>query len=293
MVSVVCAGHVNWDVTLYVDRFPGPDEEARIDDQRSAGGGSAANVAVALSGLDVDSGVVGAVGDDENGHLVRRGLDRAGVDREHLLTADAPTTTKYLMVADDGEVAVLGNEGANEAVAPADVDPAYVRDADHLHLTSQRPETAVHLAELARETGATVSFDPGRRLGEREFDATLSVADVVFVNDVEAESLLESRDGTRPDGQAVVVKHGEAGAEVRTPEGTYAHPGFEVTPVDTTGAGDAFAAGFVATRLGGGDYERALEFANACGALAAREAGARTAPDRATVEGFLDEQFPA
>jgi ribokinase len=282
MVRVVCAGHVNWDVTLFLDRFPGPDDEAVIEDQRTAGGGSAANVAVALSGLDVDSGLVGAVGDDENGHLVRRELGQAGVDCEHLLTADGATTTKYLLVDDGGEVAVLGNEGANEAVGPPDVDPGYVRSADHLHLTSQRPETAVHLAELASDAGVSVSFDPGRRLPDRDFSGTLDLADVVFVNDVEAESLLSSRHGPLVEGRVVVVKHGDDGAEVRAPDGTYTHPGFEVTPVDTTGAGDAFAAGVVATRLQGGDHERALEFANACGA-----------PDRGTVEGFLDEQFPA
>ncbi|MEF8773801.1 MAG: carbohydrate kinase family protein [Halobacteriales archaeon] len=292
MSGVVCAGHVNWDVTLYVDRLPAADEEARIVDRRSAGGGSAANVAVALSGLDDPVGLVGAVGDDEQGHLVRRELDRAGVDRERLLTVDAPTTTKYLLVADDGEVAVLGNDGANEAVAPDDVDVGYVREADHVHLTSQRPDTAARIAAAAGEGGATVSFDPGRRLPDRDFSDTLSRADVVFVNDVEAESLLNSRHGRLLGERTVVIKRGDAGAEVRAPSGSYTHPGFEVDPVDTTGAGDAFAAGFVATRLRGGDLERALEFANACGALAAREEGARTAPDREAVERFLNEQVP-
>ena len=152
MVRVCCAGHVNWDVTLFVDRLPAADSEARISGQRAAGGGSAANVAVALSGLDVPSGVVGSVGDDENGLLARRELKRAGIDLAHLLSIeDAATAVKYLLVADDGEVSVLGNDGANEAVAPADVDPEYVERADHLHLTSQRPETAAALARIATE----------------------------------------------------------------------------------------------------------------------------------------------
>ncbi len=294
MVTVCCAGHVNWDVTLRVDRLPAADGEARIRDQHSSGGGSAANVAAALAGLDVEAGVVGAVGDDQNGLLARRELENAGVDVAHLAAADAASTTvKYLLVAEDGEVAVLGNDGANEAVGPADVDPAYVRGADHLHLTSQRPETAARLAEVAGEAGVPVSFDPGRRLPDRDFTATLERADVVFVNDQEAETLLEAEHDALVEDRVIVVKHGERGAEVHAPEGGYAHPGFEVDPVDTTGAGDAFAAGFVATLLDGGDYERALEFANACGALAAREEGARTAPARADVESFLGEQFPA
>jgi ribokinase len=292
MVSVVCAGHVNWDVTLRLDRLPAADSEARIRDQRAGGGGSAANVAAALPGLSVSAGLVGATGDDEHGHLVRRELAAAGVDAEHLLAVeDAATTVKYVLVDADGEVSVLGNVGANEAVGPDDVDPAYVRGADHLHLTSQRPETAARLATVASAADVTVSFDPGRRLPDREFAEILELADIVFVNDREAEALPAAAAGPGNGERVVVVKRGDRGAEVRTSDGDYAHPGFDVEPVDTTGAGDAFAAGFIATQLDGGGYERALEFANACGALAAREESARSAPEREAVETFVEDWF--
>lgn len=291
MVRVVCAGHVNWDVTLRVDRLPEADGESRVRDRRAGGGGSAANVAAALAGLSVDAGVVGATGDDDHGRLARRELADAGVDVNHLLAVeDAPTTVKYLLVDGDGRVAVLGNDGANEAVGPGDVDPDYVRGADHLHLTGQRPETAAHLASLASDAGVPVSFDPGRRIADRDYGAVLERADFVFVNDREAGKLYETAPGPESVERVVVHKLGARGAEVRTPEAEYTHPGFDVEPVDTTGSGDAFAAGFVATWLDGGDYARALDVANACGALAAREVGARGAPDRAAVEAFLEEQ---
>ncbi|WP_327052326.1 carbohydrate kinase family protein [Halomicrococcus gelatinilyticus] len=298
MVEVVTAGHVNWDVTLRVDALPDPDGEARITSQRRSGGGSAANVAVALAGMDVPSGVVGSVGTDEHGMLVRRELDAAGVDASHLLDVEGTeTTTKYLVVDDAGEVMVLGNDGANEAVAPDDVDPGYVTSADHLHLTSQRPATAAHLADVATAAGLTVSFDPGRRLDQRDFSAALAYSDVVFLNDREAATLLDSdleHPSSELDGRVVVIKHGSDGAQVDTPSGMYTHPGFGVETVDTTGAGDAFAAGFLAVLLeekGEYDYERALEFANACGALASQAEGARTAPSRDRVESFLAERF--
>ncbi|USZ67295.1 carbohydrate kinase family protein [Halorussus salilacus] len=302
MVEVVTAGHVNWDVTLRVDALPEPDGEARIDSQRRSGGGSAANVAVALSGMDFDAGVVGSVGDDETGLLARRELRNAGVDCTHLLeVGDAETTTKYLIVDADGEVMVLGNEGANEAVAPGDIDSEYVADARHLHLTSQRPETAAALASAATEAGVSVSFDPGRRLEERDFGEALAYSDVVFLNDREAKTLLDDdleNPSSELHGRVVVIKHGAEGARVDTPDGSYHHPGFDAEAVDTTGAGDAFAAGFLAMLLRRGDplgpeadYERALEFANACGALAAMEEGARTAPSFEDVEAFLDGQF--
>ncbi|WP_458205929.1 carbohydrate kinase family protein [Haladaptatus sp. NG-SE-30] len=295
MVRVVTAGHVNWDVTLQVDSLPDPDGEARITSQRRSGGGSAANVAVALTRMDVQTGLVGSIGADEQGLLVQRELNTAGVDCTHVLEVECiETTTKYLIVDERGEVMVLGNEGANEAVTPDDVDSEYVQQADHLHLTSQRPDTAARLAEVATDAGLTVSFDPGRRLAERNFGHALAYSDIVFLNDREAAALLD-KDLEHPSselhGRVVVIKHGRKGARVDTTTGVYTHPGFGVESVDSTGAGDAFAAGFIATLLDTKDYERALEFANACGALASMEAGARTAPTRERVEAFLADQF--
>ncbi|WP_158055714.1 carbohydrate kinase family protein [Halorussus halophilus] len=302
MVEVVTAGHVNWDVTLRVDALPQPDGEARIDSQRRSGGGSAANVAVALAGMDFETGLVGSVGDDESSHLVRRELKNAGVDCSHLLAVtDGETTTKYLIVDPAGEVMVLGNEGANEAIEPADVDPEYVTQARHLHLTSQRPDTAAHLAAVATEAGLSVSFDPGRRLGERDYSEALAYSDIVFLNDREAREILD-KDLEYPSselhGRVVVIKHGGDGAQVDTPGCSYAHPGFDAEVVDTTGAGDAFAAGFLRVLLESegpigpdAEYDRALEFANACGAMAAMREGARTAPTWAEVGSFLNEQY--
>lgn len=293
MVRVLTAGHVNWDVTLRVDRFPAPDGEASIRSQRQSGGGSAANVAAALTALEVQAGLIGSVADDDNGLLARRELERAGVDLDGLrIVAGAETAVKYLLVDDDGEVAVLGNDGVNEAVGPDDVDPARVRSAAHLHLTSQRPDTAARLAETASDAGVTVSFDPGRRLEARDYGRTLAACDVVFANGREAACLLDGEYvGSDLGDRIVVEKHGGDGATVHTPSGSYTHPGFGVDTVDTAGAGDAFAAGFVAITLDGGGVERALEYANACGALTATSEGARSAPTAEAVETFLRTRY--
>jgi ribokinase len=290
MARVLTAGHVNWDVTLALDRLPAPDGESLIRSQHRSGGGSAANVAVALTALDVPAGVVGSVGDDENGRLLRRELDGAGVDLSGLVTVqDAATSVKYLLTADDGEVAVLGNDGVNEAVGPDDVDPALVRSADHLHLTSQRPETAAYLASVANDAGVPVSFDPGRRLPDRDFSQTLQRADLVFCNDREA-AVVADREEALAEGCTVVVTRGADGAAALATDRTWRHPGFGVDPVDTSGAGDAFAAGFLAVWVDDRDADRALAVGNACGALAAERTGARTTPDWSAIESLLDER---
>lgn len=270
MARVVCAGHVNWDVTLRVDHLPEPDAEARIRGQSRSAGGSAANVAVGLCGLDVEATLIGSVGDDEYGSLTRRALERRDVDLELTVVDGGRTGVKFLLVDPEGTVAVLGMDGDNEAVRPADVSPALLDGADYLHLTSQRPDTAARLAELAAARGIPVSFDPGRRVTERDYGGVLERADVLFLNEREAAAF-----ETIPEDGLVVTTYGTRGALLETPEGLYRHRGFGPVAVDSAGAGDAFAGGFLAARLRGAPPERALAVGNACGALAARERGAQ------------------
>ncbi|MFA9415804.1 PfkB family carbohydrate kinase [Natrinema sp. HArc-T2] len=290
-VSVLVAGHVNWDVTLRVDRLPEPDGEASIRSQRQSGGGSAANVAAALAGLGVEAELIGSVGDDDHGLLARRELETAGVSLSGVrVIEDADTAVKYLLVDDDGEVAILGNDGVNEAVTPADLEPARIRATDHVHLTGQRPDTAAAIAQLADDAGISVSFDPGRRLADRDYDDALALADIVFVTDREATALLtDESPAPMVDDRIIVVTCGADGAEAYTPDGSLAHSGFDVEPVDTAGAGDAFAAGFLSTWLEDGSVDRALAYGNACGSLTASRDGARSAPAAATVEDVLTQ----
>jgi ribokinase len=289
MPRVICAGHVNWDVTLRVGDLPPVDGEATISEQRQASGGSAANVAVVLSGLGVSTHLLGSVGDDEHGRSARRELASVGVETTLVEVPDAATSVKYLVVADDGEVMVFGNDGANEAFGPGDLPDGELESADHLHLTGQDPATAAAFAHRAKETDTPVSFDPGRRLGDRTYEETLASVDLLFLN--EREGRVAASEDLLADVETVVVKRGAGGAELRTDDRTVTHSGFPVDPVDTTGAGDAFAAGFIAGRFGG-DEQYALSVGNACGALAAGQTGARLDVDSRELERLLDSEPP-
>ncbi|WP_178917968.1 carbohydrate kinase family protein [Natronomonas gomsonensis] len=265
-MRVVCAGHVNWDVTFHVDRLPGPDEEAHVHERAATGGGSAANAAVAFAGLSCEPRLLGSVGDDDCGERALAELEAAGVDTRVRVVEGSETTTKYVLVEESGEVAVLGTDGANEALGPEDASPELLDGADALHLTSQRPDTAERLAELAADAGVFVSFDPGRRLADCDYGAVLDRSDLLFVTDTEAAQI-------DAEGIPQVTKRGIDGAVLRCPAGTFEHPGYDLPSVDSTGAGDAFAAGFLTVWLDDDSPERALAVANACGAIAASERG--------------------
>jgi len=302
MTDVLVAGHVNWDVTLVADRLPGADEEAVIRERHRNGGGSAANVASGLAALSVEPTLLGSVGDDEPGRLVRESLAERGVDVDGVQIVSGETSTKYLLVTGE-DVSVLGLDGVNEALDPEDVGAEDVADVDHVHLTGQRVGTAERLAALAVEAGCSVSLDPGRRAGERAFDGVMNHVDLVFGTDREIAALFDEsgtdRDdegrtegGTEtvtPDDAIVVETNGAGGATCCDPaSGEHSHPGFEIEAVDTTGAGDAFVAGFLSVWLDGGEHGRALEVGNACGAIASRQVGARCDLDPDVLASFLE-----
>jgi ribokinase len=271
-MRVLCAGHVNWDVTLQVDSLPEPDGEAAIDEQSHAGGGSASNTAVTMVGLGAEALLLGSVGRDEYGDYARQELTAAGVDCTHLQQANGETTVKYLIVDGHGEVMVLANDGVNESFRAADVPDSVLQAVDHLHLTSQRLESAELLAERARRHHRSVSFAPGRRLDERDYQRVAAHTDYLFLNEREAataEDVVAAVDGV------TVITHGGDGGEVRG-ENRITHPGFEIEPIDTTGAGDAFAAAFLVAVLDGKSHADALAIANAAGAVAAQSLSART-----------------
>ena len=283
-MRVVCAGHVNWDVTLRLDRLPVPDGESRVRSRHESGGGSAANVAVTLVALEQAASLVGSVGDDPTGRQALGSLAEAGVDVGPVLTAAGETARKYLLVDEDGEVSVIDDGGVNEAVGPDDVEAEWFADADHLHLTGQHPATAARLADLATERGLRVSFDPGRLLDRRDYRATLASTDLLFLNDREADEVARE---ALPEDCVVLTKHGERGATLATAEATIEHPGVDLPAIDATGAGDAFAAGFLAATFRGDDHERSLAVANACGALAAGSEGPRADISWERVEALL------
>jgi len=201
-----------------------------------------------------------------------------------LVETDGETAVKYLVVDESGELLMFGNDGANEAYAAGDLSERQLTTADHLHLTSQRPETAAELARAADAADLSVSFDPGRRLADREFTETIRRTDLLFCNEREATVLREG--GLADAVSTLVVKQGSGGATAFDGDREVSHPGFAVDPVDTTGAGDAFAAGFLVAREDG--LERALAVGNACGALAARTPGARAQVEWRDVEALLD-----
>jgi ribokinase len=285
---VVVVGDVMVDVVARLGSpiARGSDAPAQIS---LGGGGSAANVAAWLAAAGVSSTLVGRVGDDQRGREARAALIAAGVDAQLTTDPQLPTGTCIVIVEPEGERTMLPDAGANDALAAADLDGDLLAAAGHLHVAGyallregSRP-AALSAIALARDHGMAVSVDPASAaLLSPAFLGRASGAGLLLPNAEEARALtgedapeLAARRLSEVFAE-VVVKLGEAGAlwtDGRLVRRSPAEPVQGVT--DTTGAGDAFAAGLIAARAHGAQPAEALAAACRLAARAVRTPGAR------------------
>jgi ribokinase len=292
VTRIVVLGDVMVEV---VARLSGPvavgsDSAARIE---WGYGGSAANVAAWLAVAGESPALVGRVGDDPQGAAAREQLARAGVDARLVVDGERPTGTCIVLVAPGGERSMLPDAGANDTLAPDDLPDHLLASGGRLHvagytlLREGSREAARRAIERARAAGMSVSVDPSSAaLLSATFLDLAEGADLLLPNRQEAEALTGESDPSSAARKLatrfgeVVVKLGAEGAlwvngadEVHVP----AAPSPEGT-LDTTGAGDAFAAGLLAARTGGAEPPEALGAACALAARAVSTPGARPAP---------------
>jgi ribokinase len=291
---IVVLGDVMVDVVAHLDGAvaPGSDAPARI---AFHGGGSAANVAAWLAAAGVRCALVARVGEDERGRSAGAELRAAGVDARLTADPERPTGTCVVLVAPGGERTMIPDAGAGHGLAASDLPDELLVSGGHLHVAGYallRPGSraaARSAIERARARRMTVSVDPSSAaLLSPAFLDLARGADLLLPNVAEVGALTGERDPERAARRLaeripeVVVKMGAlgalwaAGGEVRRVEAASAR-----SPIDTTGAGDAFAAGLLAARVDGASPEEALAAGCRLAAEAVATPGARPGSPRA------------
>jgi len=289
-IDVVTVGHVLVDIRLLVDRFPKPDEEARILEEKHGVGGSAANVAIAIRRLGLKSAIIAKIGLDGFGRIAVDELLKEQVDISGLkISPTLPTGFSVVARDSEGRIVIYGFKGASEKLKPEDIEEKLVEKTRFIHISSLRPDTSVYVAKLAKKLGKKVSWDPGRRLaslGIAKLETLIKHVDIVFANKREA-LLLTGMEDYRKVAQAirklgpkiVIIKKGSEGAYMQCGNMEIDMPAY--TPpkvVDTTGAGDAFAGGFLTALIRNYDLSKALKYASIVAALKVSKLGSHTTP---------------
>lgn len=300
--KVVVLGNINQDFVMKAERMPRPGETLLGTDLKFVAGGKGANQAVTAARLGAETALIGRVGQDAFGPLLVENLRREGVETRHVSMDDEVATgTAFIVLSPDGQNSILSVGGANLACLPRLVQDAspFIRHADIALVQFAVPLESVELyIKLATEANVPVLLDPTPAMGT--MPANWQQATIMTPNETEAEfvvgyeitdNVTAAQAGRQMHEQGVrtaIVKRGPAGCIVCDDDGCRLIGGYTVEVCDTTGAGDAFAAGLGVAVAEGLAINQAIAFANACGALACTRFGAQPSlPRRQEVEQLL------
>ena len=257
--DVIGFGALNVDTLLKVDKIAVAEEESYIRDYSEACGGSAANTVVGLARLGCKVGFIGKVANDHEGNFQFDCFKTEGVDTGGIIQTDKGKSGVVLGLVDKkGARALYINSGVNDLIEPRELKWEYVSQTQVLHLSSFVGEksfrTQKKLLSSLPDT-IKISFDPGSVYAQKGFAAIEPIIQnsyVMMPNALELELL--TGETNYPKGsrmlidmgvQIVAVKLGEKGCYVTNGQEKRTIQPFRVPVVDTTGAGDAFNAGFL------------------------------------------------
>ena len=275
--DVVVVGSANMDLVARVVRLPHPGETVSAHDYFEACGGKGANQAIAAARAGARTAFIGAVGSDAAGDTLRVAFRNDAVDTSMLVTVSEPTGRALIGVSDDAENLIIVVPGANHALSIDHIDAAAALLANakvvlvQLEVRLAVVQRAVELA--GRDTIVVLNPAPASELP----DDVLRHVDVITPNEHEAALLGGAAALVARGVPNVVVTQGARGALLVTRDGETRIEPFLVTPVDTTGAGDAFC-GVLSARLavagGLAGLPLALRAAAVAGAITTQTAGA-------------------
>ncbi|MBC7319706.1 carbohydrate kinase family protein [bacterium] len=294
-VSVV--GELNVDIIMRgLEGFPELDKEKLAEEGRITLGSSSAICAVGLSRLGVRVNFIGVVGDDILGEYIIRFLNNERINTLRVrrqANANTGFTVSLTYPENRALITYTGVMG-DFTINKEDID-FIISNSSHLHVSSfflqkRLQQDIKNLFLRVKERGLTVSLDPGWDPKDKnwiELKELFPLIDILFLNEIEAKRVYSSLYGEddvidriietlSKEVKTLVIKLGERGALAVADGDKYYMKGFKIDVVDTTGAGDAFNAGFLYGRLNGYSIDRSLLIGNACGALSCTGIGGTT-----------------
>lgn len=285
-VEIVAIGRANMDIEIIVDKIPSEGQHIISRKATVSFGGSAANFASQVAHLGPKIGLVACIGSDYNGRVMINHLSDIGVEVSRVQTLQNQPTGLFIIISDSkGGRTIIAEHGANKFLDRLDrriFDDNYLLKTRTVHVAGGFPNMIDIVIEIATTDGLIFSFDPGRTSDIVDFQKVLRNTDLLFVNQEELKRYFKIS-ATEKNLRAfakrfpgiIILKQGSKGA-IATDGFEYYHSDvFDVSVVDTLGAGDAFAAGFVTAWTRSENIEQALNFANAVAALTITKRGAQ------------------
>nr|MDO8133270.1 sugar kinase [Candidatus Njordarchaeum guaymaensis] len=299
---VVALGDLNIDISMVGGERPQIGREILVHDMVVSPAGSTGYFAFAISRLGDECRFVGRVGEDYFGKLILDEMKSFGISTTYVkVDPDTTTGVTVSIVSENGERALISFLGPTELLRIGDIDERALRGARHLHiggfaLLKALRDSVPQILMKARKTGMTTSLDTGwDPSGRWDVAEALQGVDIFLPNEGEAIAITGEKNVVKAASKllakgpsTVAVKRGALGCTVVTREQNMDVPAFKVKPVDTTGAGDAFNAGFIYSFLRGKPLQECARYGNAAGALKTLKSGCRGLPDVKAVESLIN-----
>jgi sugar/nucleoside kinase (ribokinase family) len=285
---ILVIGELNVDIVAAgVGQLPEAGAEVLAKYCELTLGSASAIFAAGIAKLGCAVTFASQVGKDSFGDFCLAALKDAGISTKYVRRKAEEKTGVTIALSNTRDRALITFPGAIASFSVKDCDTSLMKRHNHLHLTSYYLQRGLKpsfpaLFSQAKSEGLTTSFDPNSDPNQKwsgSINSVLKYTDVLFVNEREAKALTRrknKREALKALGQLVpcaVVKQGSKGAVAIQNDEVVAGSGFDVEAVDTTGAGDSFAAGFVSAYVRRAPLAECLRVANACGALSTRKLG--------------------
>lgn len=284
--DIVCFGDINVDYLIGVDNIPKEDQEISIKKFKISSGGSAANFSYIASVMKNKILLLGSVGSDFNGKFLLDDFQKNKIDISQIkIQNNFPTGMAFVVLDKSKNRRIMTNVGANRESRVNDYDLSILKKTKIFHLSSPNPMIFGELLKYSKKNDLKISLDPGGILCSQEKHQLLEKiggVEYLFLNEPECLKVFRT-DNIREIQKVLknnqiknlIYKRGSKGSIICNSHSIIKHKGFKVECLDTTGAGDAFAAGFLTAILEGKKAIEALEYGNAAGALCITEYGTR------------------
>ena len=276
--TVLCLGISTIDCVCELESFPIPDKKMRAQDFRYEGGGNAANSAVALARLGCRTKILSRVGDDFFGAQCIEQFKREEIDVSLLQVDDVPTPFSVVLVDTSQQTRTIIH-CSKPALIHYAFDSHHLEDVDLLYADGRNIESYAELIKEASRRGITVALETERK--SLNCSPYFSFANIIFASRrfhreyFGSEDYENNLDVLLASADIVVTTLGRDGAIVKTKESCIREKGVPLTPVDTTGAGDAFNAAFLYGLLNQHSLQETARLACSYAAESCKKLGAR------------------
>ncbi|MBI5819834.1 MAG: hypothetical protein HZA88_12690 [Verrucomicrobia bacterium] len=294
--TITGLGFCGMDYLCLVPHIP-LDDKVEILQSAVQGGGPSVNAIATAARLGAATAFIGCVGNDQRGRDITAGLAAEGVNVSGMkIREDAESAAGFCWIEkQSGKRSIAWTRGTARPLSAEEIAPDLIKTSSLLHLDGHQTEAAIAAAKLARQHGVAVSIDAGTLVAGIE--QLLELADIIIASEKfacrytgqsDVETAAKKLFAVNCKFSAVTM--GNKGSVGFDGHKLFKCPAFNVTTVDTTGAGDAFHGAFAYEYVQGGSWPECLRFASAVAALKCTRFGGRAGiPDLRTTEDFLKQ----